>query len=268
MIESPIVDEKVGNLGEGVVLIGALGQIGRALAQSLSSQKADLLLVDVDSSGLNSLSKELREASLSQIDTLLLDPELHDPGLAVKSHLEKMPIGFRHVVNTAYPAKGLLEASRGESQDSYRAGSFLGEHVGFFLSVSCHLADYLVALGGGSLTNLSSVYGSFSPRFEIYEGTELWNPIEYGAAKAGIENLSRHLAILHRSSGLRVNCVAPGGIKKNQSEMFSRQYGRFTASGRLLEPEEVVGIIKFLQSDDGAAITGQIIVVDAGFSLG
>ena len=63
---------------------------------------------------------------------------------------------------------------------------------------------------GGNIINLSSIYGSFIPRFEIYEGTSMTTPIEYVAIKSGIESMSKYFAKTYIKSKLRINCVAPG----------------------------------------------------------
>lgn len=253
---------------EATVVVGAPGTIGRALVEKLSEQGAPLLLVDIDEVELVHLRDSLRTTGTSTIRTLRLDEASREPGLELVDYLTQSETPFHHLVNTAYPGKGLLAAPPTAGSSHPPKGQFVGAHVGFFLSVSMHFAEYAARLGGGSITNLSSIYGRLSPRFGIYEGTDMALPIEYGAAKAGVETLSQHLATQYRSAGVRVNCVAPGGISANQPPQFQKQYGERTMSRALLEPDDVVGAITLLRSSAGRAITGQTITVDDGFSLG
>lgn len=253
---------------EATVVVGALGTIGRVLVKKLSEEGAPLLLVDIDEVELVQLKESLSSTGSSAIHTLRLDEASREPGVELVDYLTKSESPFRHLVNTAYPGKELLLAPPTTGSSQPPKGQFVGAHVGFFLSMSMHFAEYAARLGGGSITNLSSIYGRLSPRFGIYEGSDMSLPIEYGAAKAGVETISQHLATQYRSTGVRVNCVAPGGISANQPPQFQKQYGERTMSSALLEPDDVVGAITLLRSSAGSAITGQTITVDDGFSLG
>jgi len=251
----------------GMVIVGALGTIGRPLAAAIARQQSQLLIVDVDSAQINSLEESLRFLGGPQIYSMTLNPSERDPGLELVNYLVHHEISFNHLVNAAYPGKQLLSNRPGGLGEQQSWGKFVGEHVGFFLSLSTHFAEYAARSGGGSITNLSSMYGRMSPKFRIYEETGLSLPIEYGAAKAGVENLSQYLASRYLAKGVRVNCVAPGGILADQPQLFQENYGRETGRGALLKSEEIIGAILLLLSPAGRAITGQTITVDDGFSL-
>lgn len=253
---------------EGTVVVGALGTIGRALVKKLSEEGAPLLLVDIDEEQLIQLEESFSSTVTSAIHTLRLDEASREPGLELVDYLTQSETPFRHLVNTAYPGKELLAAPPSSGSSQPPKGQFVGAHVGFFLSMSMYFAEHAAGLGGGSITNLSSIYGRLSPRLSIYDGTDMSLPLEYGAAKAGVETLSQHLATQYRSTGVRVNCVAPGGVSAGQPPRFQEQYGERTMSRALLEPADVVGAVTLLRSSAGRAITGQTITVDDGFSLG
>lgn len=93
-----------------------------------------------------------------------------------------------------------------------------------------------------------------------------------GAARAGVENLTRSLAVEWASHGLRVNCVAPGN---NIESSGTAQYGeamleitrKATPLKRLGQPEEIARVIVFLASDANDFVTGQVWGVDGGQPL-
>ncbi|NUP07283.1 MAG: SDR family oxidoreductase [Polyangiaceae bacterium] len=93
-----------------------------------------------------------------------------------------------------------------------------------------------------------------------------------GAARAGVENLTKSLAVEWAAHGLRVNCVAPGNNIKSSG---TAQYGdamleitrRATPLKRLGKPEEIARVIVFLASDANDFVTGQVWGVDGGQPL-
>jgi 3-oxoacyl-[acyl-carrier protein] reductase len=115
--------------------------------------------------------------------------------------------------------------------------------------------------GGGSIVNISSVVG-----LRGYRGMAV-----YAATKGGIDALTRALARELGSWGIRVNSVAPGYLRTEMSETLKAEQLekilRRTPLGRLGVPEDVVGPVKFLLSDESAFVTGQVLTVDGGITV-
>jgi 3-oxoacyl-[acyl-carrier protein] reductase len=97
----------------------------------------------------------------------------------------------------------------------------------------------------------------------------------YAAAKAGIQGLTKTLAIELGRFGIRANCVAPGFIATAMTEQTAERLGvsfedfrtavaQQVPLGRVGEPEDVAGVIAFLCSDDAAYVTGQVLYVRGG----
>jgi 3-oxoacyl-[acyl-carrier protein] reductase len=112
---------------------------------------------------------------------------------------------------------------------------------------------------GGSIVGVSSVSGLFSaPRHAAY-----------GAAKAGLVALVKTMAEEWAPYGIRVNAVAPGGVR---TEDFTRLLSEGTASPdastmqRLCEPDDIGGAILLLSSKLARRVTGQTLAVDGGSS--
>lgn len=170
------------------------------------------------------------------------------------------------VVNSTLP-KGPGYGRRFEDVDFADFCQTVGAHLGGAFLVCQRAVRYFVARGGGTIINFGSIYGFLSPRFEIYDGTPMTKEIEYVVSKAGILQMTSYLAKYLKNTGVRVNCVSPGGVLDGQNRRFIQRYTRFCAGKGMLDASDVAGSVLFLLSEASRHITGQNIVVDDGFSL-
>lgn len=99
-------------------------------------------------------------------------------------------------------------------------------------------------------------------------------PVGYHVAKAGLTQMVRYFAVLLGKKGIRINCVSPSSILKEESKKFYMEqkelldlYQRIVPLGRMGTAEEISNVIEFLCSPKSSFITGQNIVVDGGISL-
>ncbi len=122
---------------------------------------------------------------------------------------------------------------------------------------------------GGSIILFSSMYGSVSPDPTLYLEPMNKNPIEYGVAKAGLEQMVRYLAVHWGTQNVRCNAIAPGpfpnpSIQKEHPDFVNRLANK-SPLGRIGQPEEIAGVVAFLLSKASTYITGQTIAVDGGW---
>ena len=137
---------------------------------------------------------------------------------------------------------------------------------GTFIS-SRLFAEAMAERGKGSIINISSVYGIIAPDPKIYEGTDLFTESDYPYNKGGAIMYSKYLASMFGHKGVRVNCIAPGGLFNHQPEPFLSRYTAKVPLGRMASPGDLHGVAIFLASDASSYITGTNFVVDGGWSI-
>jgi NAD(P)-dependent dehydrogenase (short-subunit alcohol dehydrogenase family) len=115
-----------------------------------------------------------------------------------------------------------------------------------------------------SIINFSSTYGILSPKHFIYpEG--FTKHIGYSISKSGVLGLTQYLST-YLAPRVRVNVIVPGGVQNNQSTEFIKQYSNMTPMKRMMKKDEILGLVKYLVSDDSLYTTGSILKVDGGWS--
>jgi NAD(P)-dependent dehydrogenase (short-subunit alcohol dehydrogenase family) len=129
-----------------------------------------------------------------------------------------------------------------------------------FLAAKYALPAIVATAETGSLTAISSIHGSFPAGSKFM----------YATAKAALNMLVRGLALDLTPKGLRVNGVAPGGVK-DDSERFDPQQAFDEAAsylvGRFVSSEDIADAVLFLSSDRASAITGHVLPVDGGTTV-
>ena len=114
------------------------------------------------------------------------------------------------------------------------------------------------------IVNFASTYALVSPIPALYSEGE--KHIGYSVSKGAVLQLTRHLAVHLSSRNIRVNCVVPGGIKHEQSEDFIRNYNERVPIRRMMEVNELNGLISYLCSEESSYMNGSIINIDGGWT--
>jgi 3-oxoacyl-[acyl-carrier protein] reductase len=113
----------------------------------------------------------------------------------------------------------------------------------------------------GAIVNVSSIVGVHGN----------WGQTNYAASKAGIIGFTKSIARELGSRGIRANVVAPGYVKTRLTEVLPDEATAAmvanTPLGRVAEPEEVAGAVRFLASEAASFITGEVLLVDGGLGM-
>ena len=113
----------------------------------------------------------------------------------------------------------------------------------------------------GAIVNVSSIVGVHGN----------WGQTNYAASKAGIIGFTKSLARELGSRGVRANVVAPGYVKTQLTDVLPEEATQAmlqnTPLGRLGEPQDIAGAVRFLCSDEASFITGEVLLVDGGLGM-
>lgn len=243
--------------GKTVLILGGAGLIGASISDACARAGGRVVIADIDENKGAALAQKTG-ASFEKADIA---------DLASLDALARKIGTVDCLVNAAYPksknfGRSFEEANVADMLDD------LALQVGGCLSAVKAFGPLMQKAGAGSIVFLGSIYGIASPRFDIYEGTNMTLPAEYAAIKGGVIALCRYFASLLGKSGVRCNAVSPGGVADGQPESFVERYSSHLKIGHgLLSPEDIAGAVVFLLSDDSKQITGQNIVVDGGWTI-
>lgn len=225
--------------GERVLVTGAAGLIGRALVHRFADAGADVLAVDVDADGLKVFD------AVDRVATMTGDLAQEEVADAVFARLGQDG-GLDVLVNNAAMTEvrtPLIDISAG-LWDAVIAANLRSAYL---LSVRAarHWRD---AGRGGAIVSLSSPGGS-----RAHEDQSA-----YDVTKAGIEALSRAIAVELGGLGIRANCIAPASVVGEIRPATDIPAGRTTA------PEEVADAALYLASPAAAQLNGHVLRVDGG----
>ena len=121
------------------------------------------------------------------------------------------------------------------------------------------------ALATSCIVNIGSIYGVLGNDPKLYEGTEVPpTPAWYAASKGAMVALTKWQST--NLAPVRSNCICPGGIFRGHSDNFNRRYAAKVPLGRMATEDDIVGPVLFLASDAARYITGQVLMVDGGYS--
>jgi NAD(P)-dependent dehydrogenase (short-subunit alcohol dehydrogenase family) len=247
-----------------VFITGGAGHLGGAMCEALAELGANIVIGsrDREKSGLvaSALSEKFGvQASAVQLD--ITDPDNLDAAL---ERIEKKHGRLDILINNAWSGK--KNSFESISIDDWRYDVEVCLN-GVFYTVK--KAFPYLKQSKGVIVNVASMYGHVAPDYRMYAGTNHANPPSYGAAKAGVIQLTKYLASFLAPHGIRVNAISPGPFPFSDIVSNAEFIGALKAKtmlGRIGNPEDLKGPIALLCSDASGYITGQNLCVDGGWT--
>ncbi len=235
-----------------VLILGATGGIGCALARQLSRLDYALSLGSRGGERLDSLSAELtaHSCTFAATDSASVDACINS---AFQNHGR-----LNGVVNCV--GSLLLKPAHTTTDEEWAGVLATNLNSAFYILRSA--ANRMMRDGGGSIVLMSSAAAQRG----------LINHEAIAAAKAGVIGLAQSAAATYARYNIRVNCVAPGLTRTPLTEPLTRYEASLKASaalhplGRIGEPEEVASAIRWFLDPQQSWVTGQVLAVDGGLS--
>ena len=258
--------------GRAAVVTGGAGLLGRVFARALAEHGAAVAVLDLDGAAVEQMAQDLRANGSDAIGVVcdVADPASVERAAATVSEWRSVPhVLVNNAATKTDDVRAFFSDSTSTDLDGWR--KVMAVNLDGMFLVARAFGTAMVAEGRGSIVQTASIYGVVAPDLRIYEGREflgapMTSPVTYSASKAGVIGLTRHLAIEWAPSGVRVNTLAPGGVRSGQDPRFVERYAARTPIGRMAEPEEMAGALIFLASDASSYVTGQTITVDGGLT--
>ncbi|WP_216827364.1 SDR family NAD(P)-dependent oxidoreductase [Alkalihalobacterium elongatum] len=242
--------------GKVAIVTGGSSGIGEYTVREMVNEGASVVIADINDELGNTLAKELTNDETKVV--------YHHVDVTNEDHVAA-------VVKRAVDEFGKLDimfcnagiGSMGKShelsmEDWNRTISINLD--GVFLSAKHAIRAMKENGGGGSIINTASILGHVGQA----------STAAYNAAKGGVVNLTRGLAVEYAKNNIRVNSVCPGYIDTPMLNQVDDAMKKHLISlhplGRLGKPEEIAKAVVFLASDDASFITGENLMVDGGYT--
>ena len=247
-----------------VLITGATGKLGGAIARHLAPLGWNFVLTSRESARCEPLARGLRSQGATVL-TEALDLQDEDGTEALAARIASKGVTVTHLVSNARSLDTLKLDEDGLAPAKHFLDEFYIDVVAPYRMLMGFVRDPRHKLHG--VVTIGSQYGEVAPNPALYGGDLRSSPVQYGVAKAALHHMTRELSV-RLAPDVRVNCVAFGGFVGRTDQAFQDRYARLTPLGRMLTDADVGGPVAFLLDDAAAAaVTGHVLVADGGWSV-
>lgn len=255
--------------GKVAIVTGAAGQLGGEFVRALLDSGARVAAFDVSLDNPKGNLKNIKSKDLLLLEVDITNKASIEEGLAaVIKKFSKVNVLINNAAIDTPPNASKLNTGPFETYpENAFVKTFDVNLKGMFLCCQV-IGGYMAKHNGGSIINISSIYGMLSPDQRIYEYKKepFFKPVDYSITKAGALNLTRYLATYWAKKQVRVNTLTFAGVFNNQDENFLENYNKKVPLGRMAKQNEYNGAIIFLASDASSYMTGSNVIIDGGYS--
>ena len=258
--------KKINQKKKVCLVTGGAGFLGSKYCKFLAKQNYIVLCIDNNKKNLAKI-KSLKikniityECDISNFDSV---KKLHKT--IDKSYFVNVLINNAAIDAIPFKKKGVSQKFPTEEMWSQEFDTSL---KGSFFMIS-FFGETMLRKKQGSIINVGSDLSVIAPNQNVYKSSysNYIKPVTYSVIKHGMVGLTKYFASLYGPMGIRVNMVSPGPVKNKQKRKLLEAIKEMTPMGRLGRPEDLLGLINFLASDQSSYITGQNILVDGGKTI-
>lgn len=262
--------------GQTAIVTGGVGLLGKEFCKTLAQAGADVIVADLNGHAAAQVAAEIRSdggkakgVAVNVTDKASVDGMV-DFALRQTGRADVL------VCSAALDPK--FDNTQGKHLndfETYPLGMWQDaldvNLTGLFLCAQA-AARPMKAQDHGVIINICSTYGLVGPDQRLYErpgqdpAQRQFKPVFYSVTKAGVVGLTKYLATYYAGTGIRANCLTPGGVYNDHDEIFNSQYSARAVLGRMARKDEMSGALLFLASDASTYMTGANLVVDGGWT--
>ena len=259
--------------GRTAIVLGGLGLIGWAITQSLINSGCRVLILDEDNKKWKSLDKEIDKKKYN-VEYVNFDASNFK---TIEKNFDKIINKIKKFdifINSSYPFTNDYSKNNFEDVKLNSLRKNVDIHLNSYAWLARVTANYFKENKiNGNILFLGSIYGVVGQNLNIYEKTKMKENMSHSMIKGGITNLTRLMSSYYGKYNIRINTLAPGGIKghvanssSKQDSKFVRNYNKQVPLKRLGNAVEIGEVATFLVSPAASYITGITLLVDGGWT--
>ncbi len=255
---------KVDYSSRTVVITGAAGGIGSTMCRMFASNGASVAICDINETGCISLADSIKADGGIAVP-FFLDVTDRKGLISVSEKIIRQFGSVDLLINNAGVNVGPVDRNTIDSFSDEKWDWIIGIDLNGVYNVSKAFLPYMLNRNGANIINISSVVGLVPFRRQC----------AFTAAKAGVINLTKAMAIELAKDGVRVNCIAPGSIlMEGTRALFYNDPAKAEAmlvnipQHRAGAPEDIAYAALYMGGDCAGYVTGSVLTVDGGWTCG
>jgi meso-butanediol dehydrogenase/(S,S)-butanediol dehydrogenase/diacetyl reductase len=244
--------------GRTAIITGAAAGIGRAVALRLGAEGAAVACLDIDGEAAAATAKSITESGGRAFGRRCDVTDFPDVEAAVAEAEAELGV-CAILANVA----GIGSFAHSHEEDPDRFARVVAVNLNGTFHLCRAVLPGMLARESGVIINTASNAGiSASP----------WSAA-YAASKGGVVQLTKSLSFEYLEAGIRINAVAPGGVRTSIHDGFAPPEGanwkklrKIMSPVTMAEPEEIAALFAYIASDDARFMTGSIVSIDGGLT--